>query len=631
MNLENRFDRTRCRGVGALLTGALLLGSVSPVFGEPARDAIRVYLSRELPSYFELSEFEFRNFEGANEGTGRTSAAGELILKSDIFKWSRDALSTELNSRGFNRSEIGYYTRLLGKGRTSRNIYTMTHDAGATFPFVAEIQFRETINGYRFFGEPRYRKPDGEPRSELPSKAVIAGTAAFNKLVKEYADAKKRVEALKERARKEIDTALSGTTITYMRSESGIDDKFFILKTNDAVRWTTVRNRANQLAFGVDGNSRWLQKGRWANSRYESGARVPMRIEGTVTVTPGKTVKEWSASLVVSVPKESGDGFYSTGGTYKWDGKAFIASAIYVRGKLVPEVSNVENEGGVARVPFSRLPDGYKMEWKTGTEFKFKTRNDIFDDPENDNIVTIRLVSLEVEKGEIVLKIKLRNDNPEPNYLIFLTTNSDERYGEKLYITDNYKKKKFYAKNGIEGDGKIDSFNSKANAYYIQPGSTELVKLRFPMVTPGADEISLYSRRVHGHQSGWSIKRLASVRKDSEKPKKKAKMKEGRDDDTEDETMSLDQAISAYIPVIRQKISRNWHRPDNVSGRVSANVRVKLTKEGEVVSAKIVKSSGDDVFDESVRAAAMNASPLPIPREASLNKEFRSITLRFEP
>lgn len=93
----------------------------------------------------------------------------------------------------------------------------------------------------------------------------------------------------------------------------------------------------------------------------------------------------------------------------------------------------------------------------------------------------------------------------------------------------------------------------------------------------------------------------------------------------------VNSALSQYVPIIRQKVSRNWNQPASLQGNIEAHVNVRLTRTGEVISARIVKSSGNPVFDRSVENAVLKASPLPIPQERDINDQFRDLTLRFKP
>jgi len=90
-------------------------------------------------------------------------------------------------------------------------------------------------------------------------------------------------------------------------------------------------------------------------------------------------------------------------------------------------------------------------------------------------------------------------------------------------------------------------------------------------------------------------------------------------------------ALAGYIPQIQQKIQRNWLRPGGSAGGLSCLIRVKLIPGGEVVDARVVRSSGDPLFDRSVETAVLKASPLPLPPDAAMFKYFREIDFNFNP
>ena len=90
-------------------------------------------------------------------------------------------------------------------------------------------------------------------------------------------------------------------------------------------------------------------------------------------------------------------------------------------------------------------------------------------------------------------------------------------------------------------------------------------------------------------------------------------------------------ALSKYIPYIQEKVQNSWLRPAGSPRGLRCVIRVKLIPGGEVVSAKVVKSSGDALFDRSVESAVLKASPLPLPADPALFKHFREIDFNFSP
>ncbi len=90
--------------------------------------------------------------------------------------------------------------------------------------------------------------------------------------------------------------------------------------------------------------------------------------------------------------------------------------------------------------------------------------------------------------------------------------------------------------------------------------------------------------------------------------------------------------IAQYISLIEQKVKRNWHKPASATAGMSCTVRVRLLPGGEVSDARVVISSGDELFDRSVESAVYRASPLPLPPDAVLfDKYFRDLNFIFRP
>jgi colicin import membrane protein len=90
-------------------------------------------------------------------------------------------------------------------------------------------------------------------------------------------------------------------------------------------------------------------------------------------------------------------------------------------------------------------------------------------------------------------------------------------------------------------------------------------------------------------------------------------------------------ALSEYIPYIQDKIQRSWLRPAGSPPGLTCLIQVRLIPGGEVVSAKVIRSSGDPLFDRSVETAVLKASPLPLPSDPGMFKYFREINFNFDP
>ncbi len=90
--------------------------------------------------------------------------------------------------------------------------------------------------------------------------------------------------------------------------------------------------------------------------------------------------------------------------------------------------------------------------------------------------------------------------------------------------------------------------------------------------------------------------------------------------------------MARVMAAIRRKVQNNWLRPAGSRSRgLQAKVRVRLNDKGSVLLVKIVESSGDPLFDESVVRAVYRAEPLPMPSSPRLMDQFRNFTFVFKP
>jgi len=126
-------------------------------------------------------------------------------------------------------------------------------------------------------------------------------------------------------------------------------------------------------------------------------------------------------------------------------------------------------------------------------------------------------------------------------------------------------------------------------------------------------------------------------RKEAEKRKKEAEAKAKREkelqDQLEKERIELEaaNALTALVDRIATAVENNWRRPLNSTEGLKALIRVKVGRNGEVLSANVVKSSGDRFFDQSAEVAVKKASPLPFPADSKYYEFINEFNLLFNP
>lgn len=84
-----------------------------------------------------------------------------------------------------------------------------------------------------------------------------------------------------------------------------------------------------------------------------------------------------------------------------------------------------------------------------------------------------------------------------------------------------------------------------------------------------------------------------------------------------------------YLSQIQRKIASNWAPPGNFGGRrVTASVRFRIERNGEVTAPRIDEPSFDSTFDQAALRAVAQSAPLP-PLPAEYAREWLGITLEF--
>ena len=122
-------------------------------------------------------------------------------------------------------------------------------------------------------------------------------------------------------------------------------------------------------------------------------------------------------------------------------------------------------------------------------------------------------------------------------------------------------------------------------------------------------------------------KKLAEEKRKREKALKEQLEKEQRAQTQTDAAT----ALSALVDRIAAAVESNWRRPLNSQQGLVALIRVKVALSGEVLSANVVKSSGDKFFDQSAETAIKKASPLPFPANPKYYEFINEFNFEFSP
>jgi len=88
--------------------------------------------------------------------------------------------------------------------------------------------------------------------------------------------------------------------------------------------------------------------------------------------------------------------------------------------------------------------------------------------------------------------------------------------------------------------------------------------------------------------------------------------------------------LARYTAAVMRQVSSNFVAPDITSG-LKCTLLVRMIPGGQVVDAKVVKSSGNATFDRQAELAVRKASPLPVPDEPRLFQQMKEIQFEFDP
>ena len=89
--------------------------------------------------------------------------------------------------------------------------------------------------------------------------------------------------------------------------------------------------------------------------------------------------------------------------------------------------------------------------------------------------------------------------------------------------------------------------------------------------------------------------------------------------------------VNKYRAQILQKLHGYWHTPKGIDPALHCEYAIKLAPNGVVLSATLIKSSGNSVLDRVARTTILKASPLPVPKDAAIFNEMREINLIMTP
>lgn len=106
---------------------------------------------------------------------------------------------------------------------------------------------------------------------------------------------------------------------------------------------------------------------------------------------------------------------------------------------------------------------------------------------------------------------------------------------------------------------------------------------------------------------------------------------------SEDAALEEAELVSSYEQLIAQLVTNNWSRPPSARNGMSVTVAIRTLPTGEIISASVVKGSGNEAFDQSALRAVnglgeiAELGELARQNRAAYERKFRHFQFKFEP
>jgi colicin import membrane protein len=85
-----------------------------------------------------------------------------------------------------------------------------------------------------------------------------------------------------------------------------------------------------------------------------------------------------------------------------------------------------------------------------------------------------------------------------------------------------------------------------------------------------------------------------------------------------------------YEKIVRSRIKEAWRWYDTNSTLITV-IAFEIEPDGVIKNIRLIKTSGDSSYDDSVLRAAAKASPLPAPPRSVYEQYFKSVRITFDP
>lgn len=239
-------------------------------------------------------------------------------------------------------------------------------------------------------------------------------------------------------------------------------------------------------------------------------------------------------------------------------------------------------------------------------------------------------MSPEVIKATVVDAQQVKNEVARLEKVDAQKKLAEKRYQEKLQEKIKEKQKEKEELNKIREQALLEQQRAKKEQEKIELAAQKLKieKQKIEQIKKEKEQQKIAQEKEKKQEM-----LLAKIKKEQEQKLQNSLLSEERLlSESKQNQMIRQKEIERYISLQQAKVSKNWISRENFLGRnLSTKLEIRLARDGRVISASIVKSSGDEGLDISAKNAVLKASPLPVPDDDKVFETFIRYKFTFRP
>jgi len=315
--------------VFSLVAGA----SASP----PSRSQVAEYLKTLIRPEFHLDSFKFKNFQGADEGSGRTSVSGTIVLTKELIQSNGNkTLLRALADYGISNKQTYFLVNYKFGKAFVKNIatYIVTNNSGERYSFELDLSYLETVSGSRLSGG---RSVSHLQRQVMNNKKINENLIPpqFIQDSLEYVEFINTIKIVKTSTIKKRNQAYNSVVELFtgekfmVKGDDGI--QYYIDCPSNLKPGWNVKEEFKNLVVATVCNARFLKKTRIGYAMFKPGQRDEVRFFSEV-----KYLHRFEVIIKIEAKEPGTSKWRSYGDKFQWNGDEFMGVGMNRKWSISP-------------------------------------------------------------------------------------------------------------------------------------------------------------------------------------------------------------------------------------------------------------------------------------------------------